>query len=108
MTSIFLFYLLTVWGFTHIVVSSKILENFRNWVLIKSQFFGYLLDCYQCFSFWAAILFYFLFPELTDIGKKFSLYDFNFSFDFILYGFIGSGIISFLSVIMSLIIKKSK
>ena len=108
MTSIFIFYLLAIWGFTHIVVSSKILENFRNWVLIKSEFFGYLLDCYQCFSFWVSILLYFLFPELPDIGRKFILCDYTFSFDFIIYGFVGSGLVSFLSVLMSLIIKKSK
>jgi hypothetical protein len=108
MTEIFLFYILAVWGFTHIVVSSKILENFRNWVLIRSEFFGYLLDCYQCFSFWASILFYFLFPDLIHIGCGFKIFNFSFSLDSVIYGFIGSGLISFLAVLISLIIKKSK
>lgn len=108
MSDLFFFYLLSVWGLTHIVVSSKILENFRNWIIIKSQFFGDLLNCYQCFSFWASIALYFVFPQLGELSPRFYIRDFILHLDPLLYGFIGSGLISFLSVLLSLIIKKSK
>lgn len=101
-------YLLTVWGFTHILVSSKILSGFRDWLLIKYPFFGDLLNCYQCTSFWVSILLYFFFQDLTlnTIGFYFS--GVKISLDFLLFGFIGSGVISFLSVFLSLMIARSK
>ncbi len=108
MTSIFFFYLLSVWGFTHIVVASKILQNFRDWVTIKSEFFGYLLDCYQCFSFWTSMILYFALPGLQELSPRISLHNFQLSLDPILYSFIGSGLVSFLAAFLSLIIKKSK
>ncbi len=104
----FIFYILSVWGFTHILVSSKILEGFRNWLLINSPFFGDMLNCYQCTSFWVSFLLYFLFDTIKLSTIDFIFYGFRISPDFILYSFIGSGLVSFISVILSLLIKRSK
>jgi len=104
----FLFYILSVWGLTHILVASKILEPFRNWLLINSPFFGDMLNCYQCTSFWASMILYFLFEDLNFGGMKLDLYGFSVGFDFIICSFIGSGSISFISVIMSILVNKSR
>jgi hypothetical protein len=107
MTSFF-FFILSVWGLTHILVSSKIMEPLRNWSLIRLPFFGEMLECYQCTSFWCSMAIYFLFndlklnsPSLEFLGERISL-------DFLLFSFIGSGLISFISLIMSILIKKTK
>ncbi len=98
-------YLFSVWGATHILVSGKILNNFRNWLLIKIPFLGEMLECYQCTSFWVSILFYFMFDNL-ELGTKFlTLKGFTMSPDFILWGFIGSGLVSFMSAVMAFLIK---
>lgn len=104
----FLFYLLSVWGLTHILVASKILEGFRNWLLINFRFFGDMLSCYQCTSFWTSMIIYFFFDELKLESLDFYMYEHRISFDFLLYSFIGSGLVSFMAVILSLLIKNSK
>jgi hypothetical protein len=99
---IFLFFILSVWGLTHILVSSKILENLRNFLLVRAPFIGKMLDCYQCTGFWTGLFLYFIYspPRLSN-----NLY---FNFDFIFWAFVGSGICSFLSAVLSYIILKSK
>ncbi len=83
---IILFYLASIWGLTHILVSSKIFMNTRDWLLIAVPFIGEMLNCYQCTSFWVSIILYFCFDGL-DIGIRFSL-------DPLIWGFIGSAHIS--------------
>jgi hypothetical protein len=104
----FIFYILGVWGLTHILVSSKILEGFRNWLLINSPFFGDMLNCYQCTSFWTSMILYFFFDSLRLDTVNFMFYGHRISPDFLLYSFIGSGIVSFIAVALSLLIKRSK
>jgi hypothetical protein len=104
----FIFYILCIWGFTHILVSSKIFENFRNWLLIELPFFGEILNCYQCTSFWGSMFLYFFFDSLKLNTLDFIFYNQRISLDFLLYSFIGSGIVSFISVILSLLVKRSK
>jgi hypothetical protein len=104
----FIFYILGVWGLTHILVASKILEGFRNWLLINSPFFGDMLNCYQCTSFWASMILYFFFDNLRLETIDFIIKGYRISPDFLLYSFIGSGIVSFIAVILSLLIKRSK
>lgn len=105
---VFLYFILAVWGLTHLLVSSKILEGFRNWCLIRIPFIGSMLECYQCTSFWASIILFWFFPNLSFGSRVFVLNNFSFNLDFILASFIGSGVISFISVIMSMMIRKSK
>ena len=104
----FIFYILCVWGLTHILVASKILEGFRNWLLINSPFFGDMLNCYQCTSFWTSMILYFFFESLKLNTIDFILRGHRISPDFLLYSFIGSGLVSFIAVILSLLIKRSK
>jgi hypothetical protein len=104
----FIFYILSIWGLTHILVASKILEGFRNWLLINSPFFGDMLNCYQCTSFWASMILYFFFDSLKLDTVSFMIKGHIISPDFLLYSFIGSGLVSFIAVILSLLIKRSK
>ena len=104
----FIFYILCVWGLTHILVSSKILEGFRNWLLINSPFFGDMLNCYQCTSFWVSMILYFFFDNLRLETIDLIIRGYRISPDFLLYSFIGSGLVSFIAVILSLLIKRSK
>jgi len=105
----FIFYLLAVWGLTHILVSSKIFEGPRNWLLISFPFFGEMLNCYQCTSFWASMFLYFFFNDLHIDAVSFPIMNgYRIGADVFLWGFIGSGVISFMSVIMSILIKRNK
>ena len=104
----FIFYILSIWGLTHILVASKILEGFRNWLLINSPFFGDMLNCYQCTSFWTSMILYFFFESLKLDTINFMIQGHRISPDFLLYAFIGSGLVSFIAVILSMLIKRSK
>lgn len=101
-------YLLAIWGFTHILVSSKIMTGFRNWLLIKIPFIGEMLNCYQCTSFWVSMILYPVFDNLYLEIKQFYIYEKEFDIDFIIWAFIGSGVTSIISVALSYLIKKSK
>lgn len=101
-------YLLVVWGLTHILVSSRILSGFRDWLLITSPLLGDLVSCYQCSSFWLSILLYFFFDNLEMDTIGFQFYQMRISLDFLFFGFLGSGVVSFLSVLLSLMIAKSR
>ena len=103
----FFYYILSVWGATHILVASKITDGVRDWMLINSPKLGYLLNCYQCTSFWVSMILYNMFNfslPLNDID----LYFFKVNPGFLIFSFIGSGIVSFISVILSLLITISK
>ena len=104
----FFFYILSIWGLTHILVSSKILESIRNWLLINIPFIGEMLNCYQCTSFWVSMILYFMFDNIDLGGAHFYIMDFKINLDFIISSFIGSGIISFISIWMSILINKSR
>jgi len=54
MTNLILF-ILASWGLTHILVSGKIFETPRNWIIIKNEFLGGILTCYQCTGFWSGM-----------------------------------------------------
>ena len=54
MTQIAIFILLS-WGFTHLIVSSKVFESVRNQLAIKSSLWESLLSCYQCSGFWVGM-----------------------------------------------------
>lgn len=99
------FYLLAVWGLTHILVSSKIFSNLRNWLLINIPFIGEMLQCYQCTSFWVSMFMYFLFDGLEIGIKAYPILDYIVP---VIWGFIGSGIMSWVSVLFSYFIKIAK
>jgi hypothetical protein len=48
--------MLASWGLTHLLISGKIIERFRNKLIVRSNFFAELLSCYQCTGFWSGLL----------------------------------------------------
>jgi len=48
-------WLFSVFGFTYIVVYSKIFFKFRDWSYGKSQFLGDLVHCPLCLGFWVGL-----------------------------------------------------
>jgi len=48
----------TAWSATSIIVNGSIFDSFRNYLLVKSPFFGRLVSCVMCLSVWiGAIIF---------------------------------------------------
>ena len=78
-------FILASWGLTHLVVSGKILEGFRNWFIIRSSFMEKMLTCYQCTGFWSGLIISFYFT--------------NSPFHILLMGIISSGCVSFINSI---------
>jgi len=105
---VFIYYIFCVFGLTHILVGSKIMTGVRNWFLIKSPFIGEILECYQCASFWVSMFLYFFFNDLILNTLSLNILGLDLNLDFLFFSFIGSGIVSFLALLMSLLIKKTK
>jgi len=95
----FIYFLLCSWGLTHILVSSKILKEFRDYLLISYPTIGELLNCYQCTGFWVSMVIFGLF----DVNFHLRLNEVN----FLIAGFIGSGVCSVFSYLISYLIKRS-
>jgi hypothetical protein len=91
-----LLFLMSVWGATHIIVSSKLFQPIRDWCLIYAPKIGELLNCYQCTGLWVSVIIFFFF-DLPRLSKIF----FGFSLDFLFWGFMGSGFCSLLSMLVS-------
>ena len=94
---IYLFVLLTsvlIWSISNIVVYGKIFSPIRDWVIVKSDFFGSLLTCIQCSSFWVGSIFSIVFVSLT----KNTIGDFGI-FNYILDGFLLSGMTMIIEII---------
>ena len=94
-------FLLSVWGATHIIVSSKIVQPIRDWCLIYAPKIGELLNCYQCTGLWVSLVFYFFF-DLPTLTLSFHGYN----LDPLFCGFIGSGVCSLLSFLSSYLLRK--
>ena len=47
-----LFWILSAYGMTTIIVYGSIFEKFRDFVIRYSNFFGKLITCMMCTSFW--------------------------------------------------------
>ena len=103
---ILFYYILCVWGLTHLLVSGKIFESTRNWMQIKIPIIGELLNCYQCTSFWCSMGIYFMFEGLEDLSFSFVVMKLNINFNFLIYSIIGSGIVPFLSLFFNRLIRK--
>ena len=50
------YFILICYGLTSIVVQSKLFKPLRSAISTKSKFFGSLLNCMMCFSFWVGLL----------------------------------------------------
>jgi hypothetical protein len=53
MTILFLF---LGWSLTSLIVNGTIFSPFRNYLLVKSPFFGKLVSCIQCTGLWAGVI----------------------------------------------------
>jgi hypothetical protein len=53
--SLLLFVLVSV-GITNVVVNSKVLEFFREFITSNSSFLGEMLECMMCSGFWVGII----------------------------------------------------
>lgn len=106
-------FLLCVWGSTHIIVSSKITKNTRDWFLVNFPKIGELLGCYQCTGFWVSlIIYFFIMPTglmINDYLINFERFDIQFSLnllDPLFWGFIGAGTCSLLSFVSSYLLRR--
>lgn len=95
----FIYFLMCSWGLTHILVSSKILSGFRDHLLIYYPTIGELLNCYQCTGFWVSLLLTPLFGLSFDLRLN--------EANILVGGFIGSGVCSAFSYLVSYLIKRS-
>jgi hypothetical protein len=95
--SSFIIFILSCWGLTHLLIVGKILDQPRNWIMIKSSFFQKLLECYQCTGFWVGIFFWTILKDLPHLTYFYHLewlkINANLSLDFLVYALISSGAI---------------
>jgi hypothetical protein len=47
-----LYFVLSSWGMTQILVYGSIFEAQREWIMEKSNWFGTLINCPMCTGFW--------------------------------------------------------
>ncbi len=80
----FIEFILATIGLTFIITQSYLFKNFREWISIKSDFFGKLFKCSACFGFWSGV---FVKTSLIFYYHNINYLD---SLIILLYGFIGS------------------
>ena len=61
-----LIWILAAYGMTQILVYGSIFENLREWIIIKSTFFGDLIQCMMCTSTWVGFFFSLVFYSPTE------------------------------------------
>ena len=86
-----LIFILACWGLTHILVVGTIFDVPRDWITIKSQFFGNMLACHQCCSFWVGMAMSFVVDGLPDL--------FIGPLDFFFWGLVSSGAVCILKAL---------
>jgi hypothetical protein len=93
-------FLMSVWGATHVIVSSKIMSPIRNMLIVRAPKIGDVLNCYQCTGFWVSVIFY-VFFDLPTLTREF----YWCNLDLLFWGFIGSGFCSLLSFMSSYLLR---
>jgi len=61
-----LIWIIAAYGMTNILVYGSIFENARDWIIIKSTFFGDLIQCMMCTSTWVGFFFSLTFFSPTE------------------------------------------
>ena len=99
------------WSITSVVVNGSIFDPLRNYLLIKSPFFGKLISCMQCSGFWVGIflgllsIFGIIYHPLSSLfilsnaGSKFLMV--------LTYGFFISGISVILNAVLVYLLTQS-
>ena len=97
-----LYWTLASFGLSNIIVYGKIFEKQRNWITENSTFFGSLLNCIMCFSFWSGFLLSLIYSPSNAL-----LFNFNTSLPLILLSSFIDGLYSSGSVyLINTIIEK--
>lgn len=81
--------MLISYGLMNIVVFSKIIEPIRIWIIERSNFFGGLISCSMCFSFWSGILLSLIYSPSNAL-----FFNFNTTLPFILLSSFLDGLLS--------------
>ena len=66
MTILFLF---LGWSLTSLIVNGSIFSPFRNYLLVKSPFFGKLVSCIQCTGLWAGVIIFVPLLALDEVSQ---------------------------------------
>ena len=77
MVGIFL-WIMTAYGMSNIIVNGSIFDGVREYIISKSSFFGDLISCMMCTSFWVGIFMYILFSREVLHYFSFELIDYLF------------------------------
>jgi hypothetical protein len=86
----FLYFLVASFSLCFMIVTSKIFSKIRNFLKVKSDFWGNIITCIQCMGFWCGFLLYSLiYFDLVDLSLKYFSPDFPFV-DFIVWSLISS------------------
>jgi len=73
-----LFWILAAYGMTTILVYGSIFEKFRDFVIRYSNFFGKLITCMMCTSFWVGAFMSIVLGGLTNHFFKGTWYEYLF------------------------------
>ena len=101
MTILFLF---LGWSLTSLIVNGSIFSPFRNYLLVKSPFFGKLVSCIQCTGLWAGVIIFV--PLLAlDVVSQISSYEW---IGYVAYPIIQSGVAVILESFIIYLVKGSR
>ncbi len=67
MISVIVLWSFMAYGMTSIIVWGSIFENVRNWIKVKSKFFGDLISCTLCTSTWIGFFMSFLLGSISSV-----------------------------------------
>lgn len=97
-----IYWTLASFGLSNIIVYGKIFQTQRDYITSRSNFFGSLINCIMCFSFWSGILLSLIYSPSNAL-----LFNFNTSLPLILLSSFIDGLYSSGSVyLINTIIEK--
>ena len=101
MTILFLF---LGWSLTSLIVNESIFAPFRNYLLVKSPFFGKLVSCIQCTGLWAGVIIFVPLLALDEVSQI-SSYEW---IGYVAYPIIQSGVAVILESFIIYLVKGSR
>jgi hypothetical protein len=101
MTILFLF---LGWSLTSLIVNGTIFSPFRNYLLVKSPFFGKLVSCIQCTGLWAGVI---IFTPLLALDEVAQISSYGW-IGYVAYPIIQSGVAVILESFIIYLVKGSR
>jgi hypothetical protein len=101
MTILFLF---LGWSLTSLIVNGTIFSPFRNYLLVKSPFFGKLVSCIQCTGLWAGVI---IFTPLLALDEVSQISSYKW-IGYVAYPIIQSGVAVILESFIIYLVKGSR